>query len=420
MSLASNSTTADTAKSNRKPSLKSAATIAETTRKRSVAMQTSAPIEKEDKKRKLLSAISKSSGTDKHKVIESGRVKFINSELRISNMKKLKASNCIIIGDNNTVFGDDNTLIGTDNKAIGNGNKFTSAAVKAEPSEPGAATPSVAMELAAGIRNMVAQQETTPSPAPSSYYSTEFLTLPHNWICINGVFLYQQEDIKTFTRYFWRMMAGRRPSHMPRSCNFFGELILGMPLEVLRMFSRLKIPSEIDVRDTNAALTHALTTFTIPMPPGMPPCRVAPVVTDLVKLEDPDAPPPAAAAASNATLSSTLTSAPLPPAVPTPPVAASRNVKPVNKMPVAGENPNASKWKVSALDLGGSPTVAAKDEPTCRICLVNVPDVIFEECHHIACCRECVIALYQTTEDKTCCPVCRQQINCYAIVYHGS
>lgn len=89
-------------------------------------------------------------------------------------------------------------------------------------------------------------------------------------------------------------------------------------------------------------------------------------------------------------------------------------------MPVAGVNPASSKWKVSALDLEGSAAPAGKDEPTCRICMVNVPDTIFETCHHVVCCRECVIECYRNTLAKTACPVCRQTIAYYSIVYQGN
>lgn len=83
-------------------------------------------------------------------------------------------------------------------------------------------------------------------------------------------------------------------------------------------------------------------------------------------------------------------------------------------MPQAGQDPRDNKWKVSLLDIEGE----SKSGPPgfqCSICLEAEPDVAFEPCGHITCCRKCTRSLHA---EGSKCPQCRVVVQFARIMYY--
>jgi hypothetical protein len=88
-------------------------------------------------------------------------------------------------------------------------------------------------------------------------------------------------------------------------------------------------------------------------------------------------------------------------------------------LPERGAPPEASKWKLSVLDLPGQSSKTTVSELQCIVCFDNKRDTIYEPCGHTSVCRECTRTLYDP--DKTLpspvCPQCRSLIVASRIIY---
>ena len=52
------------------------------------------------------------------------------------------------------------------------------------------------------------------------------------------------------------------------------------------------------------------------------------------------------------------------------------------------------------------------DNPICIICLQHDKEVLFNNCSHLYCCKECAIKIYKSTQQ---CPICKEKIESMTI-----
>ena len=52
------------------------------------------------------------------------------------------------------------------------------------------------------------------------------------------------------------------------------------------------------------------------------------------------------------------------------------------------------------------------DNPICIICLQHDKEVLFNNCFHLYCCKECAIKIYKSTQQ---CPICKEKIESMTI-----
>jgi hypothetical protein len=382
------------------------------------------------KKRKLLRKLKKGTPEERRAAIESGKVKFVNQELTESNLKKIIASNCVIIGDNNTVIGDDNVLIGKDNKASGENNKFIKSplpatAVLAEPEQQQSSS-TVSSSMASAISRQVRvaehqQQQTSAAAAANTYFNTQLLTLPDHWIVFNGVMIYKEDDILTLYKWMHDHGTCIVGYKAPRALTFDRALLHATTPAISDIVGRYNIPFVTNM-DAQARLIAQATAFgVIPMPAGMPPSTRAPhphLEQAMFTLTRSDMEPHdqfSSASITNNTTTNASTSNNR--ATTSSATIATTSKKKPSFLPKPGVNPDESAWKVSPLDLPGSASIAGKDEPTCKICLTNRIDVIFEPCHHFAYCRDCVKEMYASNPEQQLCPSCRGKIEYATVVF---
>jgi hypothetical protein len=107
-------------------------------------------------------------------MIESGKIRFSSRVVRGSNLKRIRANNCTVIGDNNHVEGDSNRIVGRNNTARGVQNTFESgrsSEVESDRQQTSssavAPTTSVVRTLADQITGVFARQE-APRPPPTT------------------------------------------------------------------------------------------------------------------------------------------------------------------------------------------------------------------------------------------------------------
>lgn len=385
---------------------------------------------RQQKKRRILRKLRKSTPEERRAAIEAGKVKFVNQELTESNLKKIIATNCVIIGDNNNVIGDDNVLIGKNNKASGENNKFIKSQLVFPLPEP--VLPSVSSTMASAIGRQIrvgesarAQATTTALAAPveNSYYNDRELTLPEHWIIFNGTMIYKEDDILTIYKWLHDTLQCRVGDRAPRVLTWDRSLMQHLSPTFADIVGRYNVPIVYDGDEQSRLHAHATAFGTIPMPPGMPPStrrpqpRVDQAIFTLTRSDlDPRIEPRPTqnivSSASTTTVTTTTTTS-----TTTSTTSTSKNKKKSDFLPKPGVDPDESPWKVSLLDLPGSASVAGKDEPVCKICLVNRIDVMFEPCHHFAYCRDCVKEMFAHTPDKQLCPSCRKKIEYATIVF---
>lgn len=417
---------------NTKPTSKPVAPPSALTHKLNDSKKSSSSSEsKAAKKKKYLDKLKLSSEDERRAAIENGKIKFVHQELRKSNLKKIVANNCVIVGDNNNVIGNDNVLIGVNNKAVGNNNKIvapstTTVVPRTESTQPSTSTTTATTAAAA---TTVAPEQHPPS---ESYYSEEFLTLPDNWIQLNGIIIYRDADITTVLKWILRdwTFQGRpafpEGTSMIRNFTITEAVYVCLPADLIEIVGRYNIPSKENSVAATQLRGFALAFGKIPMPADMPPSTRAPKVPQEHKITMPYFSRPATQASSSAIRDLRFEIPPGEEDAPTtlPPATSSRsnssapqhNKKP-NFLPTPGVNSDNNLWKCSLLDLPGAADIAGDDEPTCKICLVNRMDVLFEPCHHLASCRDCAKKLVEINPIRQDCPVCRKKIEYATILY---
>lgn len=378
--------------------------------------------QKAEKKKKYLSKLKLSTEEERRSAIENGKIKFVHQELRKSNLKKIVANNCVIVGDNNNVIGNDNVLIGLNNKATGDNNKIVTPGTTTVVARSGPEPQSTAATAAAVTSTAVAA--VVP---PSSYYNEEYLTLPDNWIQMNGVIIYREEDINTVLKWILRdwsftshgrtVPAYAEGAEMARNFSIAETVYAFLPPAVLEIASRYGIPPKENGVASAQLRGHALAYGKILMPHDMPPSTRAPkkqehIITMPYFSRGGTTSTPAVAAAIPQTSAPPTTTTPTPS-----PASSSSTSKKPNFLPSAGVNSENSNWKCSLLDLPGAADIAGAEEPTCKICLVNRMDVLVEPCHHLAMCRDCAKELVKINPERQNCPVCRNKIEYGTILF---
>ena len=68
------------------------------------------------------------------------------------------------------------------------------------------------------------------------------------------------------------------------------------------------------------------------------------------------------------------------------------------------------------LELDGEPKASVLEELQCVICTEKRPDVVFDPCKHLCCCRTCARQLYKL-DKASLCPLCRKEIKHSSIVF---
>lgn len=357
--------------------------------------------EKEEaRKRRFVESLKTAPREVVRAAIERGKIKCVDQTIRLNNVKRLLAHRCTIYGDGNHVLGNDNTIIGADNTAEGDGNRIILPSERSAGSTlAGAIVEAVDEASTAATTTPPAQPIPVPArplpPAVEAPPARRFVKLPSKWCVLNGVVLYEPSE---YTALFsWhndnvRFNGARVP--MSRSLTVAPEIMMNMPETMMRIIGLRNIPFRSNVEQAGRVFADALAHNRVELPPGAP-------VPPGMELVDVVNPPSSTVMMSSST--SSATSAPRP-----------------AFLPELGVNPDASVWKCSLLDLPGSASVAAEGAPSCKVCLVNEPDVMFEPCHHLMCCRECAKELYKSQPDNPMCPVCRKTIRFASIVYVGS